>query len=225
MGLVFTILTRSCPERYTFRMRYLSLWISSLLFVASCAPSGDLSKPPSDKKEEAGVIYAASEKDILAGLKKTISFDFREEPLENVLVYIQKEIGVRIILDEGLPGRNRAVSLFVQNMPAEMALKWSCNTVGLYHGIKNDCILVSTLEKVRGKPISQTYDLNSLAPGLDAGNFKRVIESRIAAGTWDASMDASIVVRDKALIVTHYPEVHAQISELIDYLRVSRNDK
>lgn len=82
-------------------------------------------------------------------MKKKITFEFREDPLERVLGFMSKVTGIPIVIDPaaltdatGTPVPKN-VTLRVDNMRTETALNWILNQTGLIMSIKGGTLVIS----------------------------------------------------------------------------------
>ncbi len=85
-----------------------------------------------------------------AELRKKVSFEFEDTPLWEALSSLQMMTRLNFVLDASAPREKReaAVSMKVENVTVEQALRKMLGPAGLHYGIVEGTVFVSTPEKV-----------------------------------------------------------------------------
>ncbi|NQT88605.1 hypothetical protein HQ560_17700, partial [bacterium] len=129
--------------------------------IAVTAIGGELKKPE------------AWESAIRAAMNKKISFDFVETPLQDVISFISGVVDVTIVLDNEAirdEAQPPVVTLRVNEMRLESALKWVLKLVNLKYALRDEAIFVSKGEKIHGTPVLRMYEVSDLT--IDIKNFQ-----------------------------------------------------
>lgn len=88
--------------------------------------------------------------ELAAQVAKPISFDFVEAPLPRVLSYIASLTKAPLVLDaEAVRGKAPTVTLRVEDMPLDRALRWVCRVSGLTYVWRNGKLLITTPARTR----------------------------------------------------------------------------
>ena len=136
------------------------------------------------------------EEEIHQSLRKPISFEFSNTPLEDVLGFMHSTTNVNIILDRGeIPDPEQPVTLTVNKMTAKTALKWVLTMVDLDYSLMNEALFVSTRKRLgQFKPEEmRIYDFDDLlrtrpsfggAQAGMAGEAGGLLNRREAADDW-----------------------------------------
>lgn len=101
-------------------------------------------------------------------LQTIINFDFIEEPMEDVINYMQDAIDMRITLDEDAL-ESQSVSVFdaisttVQGVPFQTALETMFAEYELTYFIRGDGLVISTKKEASRHLTSRVYDVRDLA--------------------------------------------------------------
>jgi hypothetical protein len=146
-------------------------------------PQSELVYMPRDKFEEVRSRVAATaiggelkkperwESEIQEAMNKPISFDFVETPLQDVISFISGVVDVTIVLDtDAIRDEQLTVTLRVNEMRLESALKWVLKLVNLKYTLRNEAVFVSKAEKIYDKPVLRMYDVSDLT--IDIKNFQ-----------------------------------------------------
>jgi tetratricopeptide (TPR) repeat protein len=150
---------------------------------AMSVPQSELVYMPRDKFEEVRSRVAATaiggelkkperwESEIQEAMNKPISFDFVETPLQDVISFISGVVDVTIVLDtDAIRDEQLTVTLRVNEMRLESALKWVLKLVNLKYTLRNEAVFVSKAEKIYDKPVLRMYDVSDLT--IDIKNFQ-----------------------------------------------------
>jgi len=85
-------------------------------------------------------------------LERSVSFDFVETPLGDVVIFLQQISGVSIILDNLQELGKREITLKVTDMELGKAIDWIVKQAGLAHRFRNRAIFISTEDKLDSAP-------------------------------------------------------------------------
>jgi tetratricopeptide (TPR) repeat protein len=100
-----------------------------------------------------GGVTADSRAAVLAKLNEPISFDFKEVSLADVLDFVSDAANVSIIPSPRLDLKQQQVSLRVDKLPLEMALKYLMKHQGLAYRIEEGVILIASQEEFASEPL------------------------------------------------------------------------
>ena len=96
-------------------------------------------------------VSALTQSKVTEKLKKKVSGTFLNAHLNTVLGHLSLSCGVSIVVDREVLPDNPRVSMDVQDIPVQMALKMVLRSKGLSYQVKEDYIWVSTAEKIQQK--------------------------------------------------------------------------
>lgn len=164
-------------------------------------------------------------------LQQPVSIEFKDFPLEELLVALGEKIDNKIRVDHrsleeiGLTSE-APVSIDAENLPLIDVLSIVLRDLDLSVGIANSEIFVSTIEALEQDLQSRLYYLEG--SGFDNGDFASVIEVvqvSVTPETWEALGGPSTIIplmqpRPAILVSTTY-SVHQRIEKLMDSLRAS----
>jgi len=173
------------------------------------------------------------EKRIREALKKKVTFDFVETPLQDAINFLQSLVEVTIVVDTAATKDAPDVTLRVGHMELGQALNWIMKLTGLAYTIKDEAVFISKPEHLREpvKVVARIYDVTRLVDEFKKPSRRRrdeeavtgptlaeFVKKTIAPGTWDEPGDAvgyAIEYRAGKLLVTHTTEVQNQVASLI----------
>jgi hypothetical protein len=96
---------------------------------------------------EPATRHARRSTNLRARLKEPLSFDFVATPLEDVVAFLRNLKNVNIVVNgRAITGRDLRVTLRLDHVEFETALRWVCVHLGLDYAILNDVIYISTPE-------------------------------------------------------------------------------
>jgi type II secretory pathway component GspD/PulD (secretin) len=124
--------------------------------------------------------------EISDNLKRPLSFEFENTPLQDVLAFMQEAAQVNIILDRSAVGdANEPITLSVNKMTARAALDWVVRMVDLEYAFMNDAVFVSSKERIAKFRPQQThlYDLDEIL-NLPGGLRSAGMSKQEAAADW-----------------------------------------
>jgi hypothetical protein len=225
--------------------------VVALLFLASFAPaSGEEPSQPSVATEttrptlghfvgDSAPVDAAIAT-ALAGPLKSSGLQFTEEPLENIIDFLQAEYKIPILLD--LPALEDAgltsdmpVTARLKNMSLRSALRLLLKPTDLTYVLRNEVLLITTRDSAQSKLVTGIYDVRDLRqavrpPNQPAGasawadydELIGVLTECVSPETWKENGGGRGNVRrihPGILVVYQSPEVHSEIAELFDAVR------
>ena len=98
-------------------------------------------------------------------LRKSISFDFQDAPLEDVLDFFRTSLLINIVVDPRvLTEERRLISLRLADVEAGRGLQWVMTLTGLRYGFRHGAVYVATAARVRAMSTKyfQMYDVRDL---------------------------------------------------------------
>jgi hypothetical protein len=105
----------------------------------------------------------AWKQEIYQSLQRRVSFEFVDTPLSEAVRFLQTVSGANIILDpQALEGNDPAITLKIENMNLDNALKWITQLAGLTYGLQDGVIFISTPDRLKGDIIMKIYDVSDL---------------------------------------------------------------
>ena len=168
---------------------------------------------------------------IREALKKKVSFDFVETPLQDVVAFISSLTDVTFVVDhEAVKDEAPTVTLRVNDMATEQALGWIVKLCGLAYELKDEAVFITTPDQIREKVVLRIYDVSRLVDDFKAwkptdpestltGAALEGLITRVAApGTWyegDEAIGYRAEYRSGRLLVTHTLEVQRQVAHVL----------
>jgi hypothetical protein len=158
-------------------------------------------------------------------------FDFTDEPLENIINFLQEEYNIPIQLDvpaledAGLTS-DEPVTANIQHVCVRSGLRLLLKSKHLTYIIQNEVLIITTPEVAEAELTTCVYDVRDLigenkdGKGIDA--LIDVIVSCTAVETWaeNGGGEAEIrPLRPGLLVIAQSREVHDDIAELLDAIR------
>jgi hypothetical protein len=140
-------------------------------------PNGDVEFPKDWKERTKGrttaVPLTAKERSILQALNTTISVNFRNSKLEDVIEYLQTYTGQAILLDreamkEVEISYETAVTLNVKGVTVRTLLRKILNDLGMTYVIKEETIQATSAQKAREMMVVRRYYVGDLLGGMGA---------------------------------------------------------
>lgn len=126
------------------------------------------------------------EVEISNSLKRPLSFEFENTPLQDVLAFMQEATQVNIIIDRSAVGdANEPITLSVSKMSAKAVLDWVVRMVDLEYAFMNEAIFVSNKERIaKFRPLqTHLYDLDEIL-NLPGGMRALGASKQEAAADW-----------------------------------------
>ena len=90
---------------------------------------------------------------ISAKLQQPVSFEFTDVPLSDVIDFIADAANVSIIPSPQLDLKSRHVSLKINQLPLEQAIKYLTKSLSLSYQLEPDAILIATPEEFSSEPL------------------------------------------------------------------------
>jgi len=168
---------------------------------------------------------------IREALRKKVTFDFVETPLQDVVNFLSALVDVTIVLDSSAVKDAPNVTLRVGDMELGQALTWIMKLTGLAYTLQDEAVFITKPEQIREKVVMRVYDVTRLVEEFKMPSRRRrgeealtgptlvdFVKKVIAPATWDEPGDEvgyAIEYRAGKLLVTHTPEVQKQVATLI----------
>lgn len=168
---------------------------------------------------------------LAADLKPT-GLDFTEEPLENVVNFLQEEYRLPIQLDlpalehVGLTG-DEPVTINVREISLRSALQLALGQKGLAYVVRDGYLLITSRDKADHELQTVVYNVADLIGDDDSGQQRNAlmdsIRSCVAYDTWALNEKGPGQLKSfqTLLIVSQTAEVHAEIDRLLAIMRES----
>ena len=137
--------------------------------------NGDFEFPKDWKERTKGrtatVALTAKEKSILQALNKTISVNFRNSKLEDVIEYLQTYTGHAILLDrEGMKDAeisyDTGITLNVKGVTVRTLLRKILGDLGMTYVIRDETIQATSAQKAREMMVVRRYYVGDLLAGM-----------------------------------------------------------
>jgi hypothetical protein len=138
-------------------------------------PNGDYEFPKDWKERTKGrtatVALTAKEKSIIAALNRTISVNFRNSKLEDVIEFLQTYTGQAILLDrEGMKDAeisyDAPITLNVKGVTVRTLLRKILGDLGMTYVIKDETIQATSAQKAREMMVVRRYYVGDLLAGM-----------------------------------------------------------
>jgi hypothetical protein len=184
-------------------------------------------------------ILSSTEIQILDALEQPASYQFIEEPLQDVVIDLKDLHGIEIQLDEkalvdaGIAQDTPIVLTSRSKIPLRSLLSLLRRKYGLYYLIQDDMLLITTKDEAESEenlvrkvyPVGDLVETDDEDEDSDYGSLVRAIITTIDGNTWDESGGAGTVVRvesSKCLVIAQTRDVHDRVQELLRALRIAR---
>jgi hypothetical protein len=124
------------------------------------------------EKRKTTVKLTKKEIQLLRTLNSIMSVDFKDTTFEGVIDYLQDKTGLAIYVDkeaikEAGVDYETPITLKIKKAGVRAILRKILNDVGLTYVIKDEAIMVTTLEKARKMMVVRTYPVGDLVVSLD----------------------------------------------------------
>jgi len=183
---------------------------------------------PSDKPENRKVI------DVLE--KKIVSFTFQEQPLKEALDYFQTLGKINIVLDRTKVEEGVTITLKLTDVSLKTALKLVAEQAQLEYVVRDGVVLISDEEGVKQAPVTAVYDVRDLLKVREGipltakdqstqtalAELIEIVKATVEPGTWGSQYSVRGSTISGLLVITHVPDVHQRVQELLDMLREAR---
>ncbi|MFC1479075.1 hypothetical protein ACFL6F_00620 [Planctomycetota bacterium] len=102
------------------------------------------------KLHEKGEEQTKWHQEIREKMEKKTTFDFVETPFEQVMSFLSKVTGLTLIVDHGIDLNGKNVTLRVNDMKMDLALKWITRLAGCNYTIAREAVLISNKKDIKG---------------------------------------------------------------------------
>lgn len=224
-------------SRYWVGLCAVGLWIGTVVPIAA---SEETDAPRSVAKPSArqtcrcqGDQGAAADRirTILAEPLKSSGLEFNEEPLENIVNFLQDEYDIPIQLD--IPALEDAgmttdepLHVNLRNVSLKSALRLMLKTKNLTYMIRDEVLIITTPEEAEAELVACVYDVRDLIGAStsekELQGLVDVIVSCVASESWakNGGGEAQIKpIRSGLLVVSQTQAVHEEIGELLSLIR------
>ena len=179
-------------------------------------------------------FLSAAEEKIEAALRKPTEFDFFDEPLQTVIDHFRKKHGINILIDVAALkavgiGTDEPITLTLSGVSLQSALNIILRWLDLTWTIRDEVLLVTTLDEAENMLLTRVYDVTDLVRyqersgegWVDYDTLVNVITATIEPDQWDTHPQIeSVSVRGaEALVISQTRQIHRQIRRLFDQLR------
>jgi hypothetical protein len=176
--------------------------------------------------------------EILSQPLKSDGLEFTEEPLENVVHFLQEEYGIPILIDQpaledaGLT-TDESMSVRIENVSLRSALRLLLESKHLVYMVRNEVLLITTPEQAEAELVTCVYDIRDLnsfltrpvkdgPPALDYDSLIDAIISCVAPETWAEAGGGEAEIRPLPpglLVVSQTRTVHDEVAALLATIR------
>ena len=198
---------------------------------AAVAEGAAKSPPPACRCEgDLGPSVARIKRALAEPLKPT-GLDFSEEPLENVVNFLQEEYGIPIQLDamaleDASLTPDEKVTVNINNVSLRSALRLMLRSLQLTYLIRNEVMIITTPEEAESELTICVYDVRDLIgenrKNKEIETLVDVIVSCVASQTWaeNGGGEAEIkTLRPGLIVIAQTNAVHEEISGLLALIR------
>jgi hypothetical protein len=215
--------------------------VASIGFTWVDASAQSTDRPPADKdaekapptmcrcQGESHPTVAAIRK-VLGEPLKSPGLEFTEEPLENVVNFLQEEYDIPIQIDvtaleNGGVTLDQPVSINLRDISLGAALRLMLKNMALTYAIENEVLLITTPDEADIHLVACVYDVRDLiGRNMDLETLAGVIASCVAAETWvfNEGGEAQIkTLRPGLIVVSQTRAVHEEIADLLALVRLT----
>jgi type II secretory pathway component GspD/PulD (secretin) len=175
-----------------------------------------------------------AERAILAKLDESVTLQFVETPLSDVVTFLVELTKLNIVLDrvaleeEGVTGQT-PVMLAVANIPMRSALCELLAQLNLQYIVENDVLKITSMLRAGSILVVRVYPVADLCdPAECIDELSKTIEATVNANSWQKIGGAGIVTPFRAascLVVMQSFDSHQKIAGLLRSLREARKLK
>ncbi len=170
-------------------------------------------------------------------LKRKISVDFQESPLDHVVDYLREASGVNVVLDrralqEVDISPDVPVSFRAADVTLASALRLMLGDLGLTYQVWDEVILITTPEEAEMRLTTGVYPVADLVLGHhdpcgvtdDFSSLETVITATVSPDRWCDVGGPGVVApapfeRVEALVISQTCEVHEEVGALLEAIR------
>jgi len=150
-------------------------------------------------------------------LKKKVTFEFVDTPLEEAIAFLQNLANVNIVVDPKIiAAGSPTINLRVTDMELSLAMEWILRLADCNYSIENEAVFISKAGIKR--PVLIGYDIKSILKDRDMtpDTLQNAVKSTVAPNSWD-SPSPSIRVNntDTWMFVQHDETVQQQVESLL----------
>jgi hypothetical protein len=150
----------------------------------------------------------AKERSILRTLDSSISVDFKNRSLQNVLDYLRDKTGLPIVVDQDSlkqvdAAYDSPVSVSMKDVSVRTVLHQTLGSLGLTYIIRNEAIQVVSPALAKQAMVVRTYYAQDLIPSglgfftaVQAAQLIEMIQSTVAPGSWKANGGDGTILYD-----------------------------
>lgn len=174
---------------------------------------------------------------IRKALDETTEFDFKEQPLANVLAHVRQHHHIQVRADEKALadsiGSDAPITFSVRDISLRSALRLLLRELDLTYLVRDGWLLITSNTEAENLIAARIYLVGDLLTidgkpasrqESDYGTLESLIMSTVAPTTWDVGNQGfSSFHPGRALIIPQSDEVHEEIEELFSALRAARD--
>lgn len=176
---------------------------------------------------------------IQAALAKSQSWEYIEQPLQDVAAHVGHELEIEVLLDiralddYGIDSAT-PITWRVGEISAKSFLRLMLSELDLTYVIRDDALWITTFEEAEARLITRVYRVGDIVddgevsdePGPDYDTLIQAITSAIAPDSWDqVGGPGSIEGIYGALVVSQTEDVHEQLGDLlVTYRQLRKSD-
>jgi hypothetical protein len=210
------------------RCALVGLWMGLSTVVATAKETASMCRCQGDRGPSFDRIQQ-----VLGEPLKASGLDFTEEPLENVVNFLQDEYSIPIQIDElaiDAAGKTRdePLTVRIQNVSLKSALRLMLKAKQLTYIIQDEALVVTTPDKAAADLVACVYDVRDII-GKNRGNKELIalvgtIQSCVVSGNWavNGHGDAEVKpLQPGLLVISQTLAVHEEIGDLLSLIRES----
>ncbi len=161
---------------------------------------------------------------IQESLKKNISMEYSEVPLEEIAAYISTDYAIQVVSDRNALS-NESITFSVKNVRLENALKLMLDDLGLTAIVHNEVLLITSMDAAADMPTVRVYPIQDTWR-MPADSLQTTIINNILRDSWEVNGGIGVISQiDNALVVTATDDVHKEINELFAQLDRLNSDR
>lgn len=176
------------------------------------APSGKISFQP--------LVVPEWKKAMQEQLKKKITFEFVDTPLEDTIDFFQKTSGINIIVDPAIAAAGTPViNLRVTDMDLSHALEWSLRLANCTYSLENEALFIT--KTGRRRPVLIGYDVASILKdrGMTSEALHTAVITTVAPTSWNwPTTSITVSKKDTWMFVQQDESVQLQVESLLHKL-------
>ena len=107
-------------------------------------------------------------------IETVVSFNFQDQPVEQVAEYLSTLGNINVVLDRAKIQPGQTVTLKLNNVSLETALKLVTEAIAMKYVIRDGVVLISDAEGTKQVPITRVYDVLDLVaeiPDFEGPDF------------------------------------------------------